>query len=372
MKKKKTDAVHVVIRRAETAADIRYLCGVEPPETALLVKKNRKVTLVVAEMEYSRIKRCIQRNVAVKTPEQIGSSWQKGPADWVKKLVPDRSLIIHKDFPYSLAKDLNKNGYQLNLSNEPLCPQREVKTASEIQNIHTSQRAAVMAMKAAIQQIASARIGKNKLLQHGKTVLTAEKVRATIGHVLLDLDYTAEETIVACGAYSADPHERGSGLLFAGQPIVIDIFPKSGETGYWGDITRTVCRGPAPTELKKMYNAVKAGQVAALKAIKAGAWTHKIHNAAAEEMKRRGYQTGLKNGILQGFIHGTGHGVGLEIHEAPRVSSTNHQKLRVGHVITIEPGLYYSELGGIRIEDLVMVTKDGYKMLAPCFRKFEI
>jgi Xaa-Pro aminopeptidase len=121
-----------------------------------------------------------------------------------------------------------------------------------------------------------------------------------------------------------------------------------------------------------MYNAVKAAQAAALKAVKAGAWTDDVHAAAAGELDRRGYTTGTIDGIPQGFIHGTGHGVGLEIHEAPRVSSAVHKKLRAGNIITVEPGLYYPHIGGIRIEDTVLVTKDGYERLASCAKRLEV
>ena len=206
----------------------------------------------------------------------------------------------------------------------------------------------------------------------GKKELTSEMVRLTICKTLLDNDCIAQETIVAGGPSSADPHERGEGPLYAGQPIVIDIFPRSGRSGYWGDITRTVCKGAASIELKKQYNAVKSAQAAQLKAIKAGVWTDKIHQIGVDLMENRGFKTETINDVPQGFIHGTGHGVGLEIHEAPRVSSGNHQKLRAGHVITIEPGLYYPEIGGVRIEDTILVTKEGYKMLSSCIKKFEV
>ena len=121
-----------------------------------------------------------------------------------------------------------------------------------------------------------------------------------------------------------------------------------------------------------MFNAVKAAQSAALQAVKAGAWTDDVHAAAAGELDRRGFKTEPIDGVPQGFIHGTGHGVGLEIHEAPRVSSAVHKKLRAGNIITIEPGLYYPHIGGVRIEDTILVTKTGYQILAPCPKKLEI
>ncbi len=370
MKKKQTPLV--LIQSSQTAANLQYICGTQLPETAVLIKTFHTATLIVSEMEYSRMKQTVGRNITVTHPEKIGSTWKKGPADWISKSISVKKIRVTPDFPIGLANKLKRRKYQLTVTKEPPCPQREIKTNEEIKAVQQSQRAAVAAMKAAIAQIASATIGRDQLLRIDKTILTSEAVRATIGHTLLDLDCIAEETIVSCGPASADPHERGEGPLRAGEPIVIDIFPRSGKNGYWGDITRTVCRGPAPAALKKQYNAVKAAQTAAQKEVKAGVWTDDVHATAAAELDRRGFQTETINDIPQGFIHGTGHGVGLEIHEAPRVSSANHQKLRAGHIITIEPGLYYPDIGGVRLEDTILVTKDGYKMLAPCLKKLEI
>jgi len=369
---KKHIPVHILIHSARNTATIRYLCGAEPPEAALFIRAGRRGTLVVSEMEYNRMRRTVKRGITVVHPEMIGASWKKGAEDWIEKCTEQKTVTVSADFPLGLAEKLKRAGYKIKISKETICPQREIKTADEISAVKNSQRAAVAAMNAAIKQIASAQIGKDGLLRCGKTILTSEIVRATICHTLLDRDCVAAETIVACGPHSADPHERGNGPLRAGQPIVLDIFPRSTATGYWGDLTRTVCRGPAPAELKKMYAAVKAAHAAALNAVKAGAWIDAVHQAAADEMEKRGFKTGAVNGVPQGFIHGTGHGVGLEIHEAPRVSSAVHKKLRAGNIITIEPGLYYPHIGGIRIEDTVAVTKDGYEMLAPCSKQFEL
>jgi len=362
----------VLIQSSETAADLQKLCGTQLPEVAVFIKKSRGATLIVSEMESNRLRRSVNKNITVIYPENIGSGWKKGPADWIQRTVTEKELTVTPDFPLGLAEELKTSGYKLILSKKAPCPIREIKTGDEIEAVRQSQRAADAAMRKAIGQIASAAIGRDQKLRMGKSILTSEAVRATIGHTLLDHDCIAAETIVACGPASADPHERGEGPLLAGHPIVIDIFPRSGKTGYWGDITRTVCRGPAPAELKKQYNAVKAAQAAQLKAVKAGVWADTIHKIGADLMKSRGFKTETVNDSPQGFIHGTGHGVGLEIHEAPRISAANHQKLRAGHIITIEPGLYYPNIGGVRIEDTILVTRDGYKMLAPCEKKLEV
>ncbi|MEI8207143.1 MAG: M24 family metallopeptidase [Kiritimatiellales bacterium] len=369
---KKSAPVHILISSSKNAANIRYLCGTEPPETAVLIQTGRRGTLIVSEMEYNRLRRTVKRGITVLHPEMIGSAWKKGPGDWIKKTIAWKKLSGGADFPLGLAEKLKRAGVKIKISEEAVCPQRESKTADEISAVKSAQHAAVAAMNAASKQIAATKIGKDGRLRSGKTILTSETVRATICHTLLDYDCIATETIVACGPHSADPHERGTGPLRAGQPIVLDIFPRSTATGYWGDLTRTVCRGTAPAELKKMYNAVKAAHAAALKAVKAGAWTDDVHAAAAGELDRCGFKTETIDGVPQGFIHGTGHGVGLEIHEAPRVSSAVHKKLRAGNIITIEPGLYYPHIGGVRIEDTILVTKTGYQILAPCPKKLEI
>ncbi len=368
----KKPSTHLFISSTQNTANLRYLCGTELPEATMLIQIGRTKKIIVSEMEYNRVRRFIKQDFSVFHPKQIGSSWKKGPRDWVKKLASENTLIVYPDFPIGLAEILRQDGYQLIISDDTICQNREIKTTKEIKAIQQTQRAAVIAMKMAIQQISTARIRRDKILQSGNKKLTSEIVRATIGHTLLHLGCIAEKTIVSCGIASADPHERGEGPLHAEQPIVIDIFPKTETTGYWGDITRTLCRSFAPTALKKQYQAVKTAQASSLKAVKAGVRASTIHQIGANIIKTRGYKTGTIDGIPQGFIHGTGHGVGLEIHEKPIISSTNHKKLRIGHIITIEPGIYDSKIGGVRIEDTIVVTRDGYKMLAPCSKKLEI
>lgn len=368
-------SVFLLISSSSSDADIHYLCGTKPPEAAVFLKKGKKLILLVSEMEHNRLKRKVYPTVEVICPAELGIKPGQRFFYWISRLLEENkcsSVFIPPYFPIGIVDQLRKEGFFVEIIKKSLCPQREIKNSDEIKAIQQSQRAAVIAMKAAFEQIASSKISKTGLLKLGNQALTSEMVRATINHTLLDYDCTAEETIVAGGLLSADPHERGSGLLSAGQPIVIDIFPKSGKTGYFGDITRTVCRGPAPAALKKQYLAVKAAQAAQLKMLKTGIRAASVHKTGADIMAARGFKTEKINGIAQGFIHGTGHGVGLEIHETPRVSPANKKALRTGHIVTIEPGLYYSEIGGVRIEDTVVITETGYKMLAPCPKQLEI
>jgi len=371
---KKLTVSLLLLNTKESGPDIHYLCGAEPPEGSVLIKNGSRCELLVSSMEKRRLDRQTKPGVKVLSVAQLGLESDSTRAQWVCTRLEQlqiKKVGITPDFPVGLQRNLIRRRIKTVLCSEPVCPKRAVKSDVEIKSIRLAQRAAVQGIKTAQQLMTESRIAPGGALLHKGNPLISEMVRAVIHKRLMDFDCTAEETIVAGGIFSADPHERGAGPLRAGEPIVIDIFPRH-SSGYWGDITRTVCRGPAPAKLKKMYNAVKAAQAAALKKVKAGTWTDAIHKAAAEELERRGFKTETLNGISQGFIHGTGHGLGLEIHEAPRISAASRQKLRAGNVITIEPGLYYPDFGGVRIEDTILVTKDGYKMLAPGPKHLEI
>jgi Xaa-Pro aminopeptidase len=234
-----------------------------------------------------------------------------------------------------------------------------------------SQQAAVIAMRAAVDAIARAEIGPRRELRSGGRPLTSERVQRLVAEVLLAHNCAARDIIVAGGRQAADPHEQGAGPLHAGETIVLDIFPQSLRHGYWGDLTRTIVRGAATSEQRRLYAAVRAAQAAALARVRPGARCAAVHAAAVAEFDHRGYATRREDDRAVGFIHGTGHGVGLAIHEAPAVTRSEG-RLRAGHVITVEPGLYYPDIGGVRIEDTVVVTRGGWRYLAPCEKRFEV
>jgi Xaa-Pro aminopeptidase len=163
-------------------------------------------------------------------------------------------------------------------------------------------------------------------------------------------------TIVAGGVQACDPHGRGHGQLFARQPIVIDIFPRSIRTGYFGDITRTVVRGRASEAVRRQYDAVHRGQEVAFGLLRDGAKAAEVHRAVERHFVQAGFRTKRVGGRHTGFFHGTGHGIGLELHEPPRISAASLATLKTGHVVTVEPGLYYPETGGVRLEDVALVA----------------
>ena len=231
---------------------------------------------------------------------------------------------------------------------------------------------AEVGMAEAIQVLRSCKISRDRKLIYHNLPLTSERLRAVIDTAILRANGSASHTIVAGGKQGCDPHEAGYGPLRANEAIILDIFPRSQKTGYFGDITRTVVRGRASEAVRKLYDTVLQGQTLAFKQLRGGTRTADVHNSVLNLFEKEGYKTGRKNGRMQGFFHGTGHGLGLEIHESARVGLNSLGKLRPSQVVTVEPGLYYPELGGVRIEDVALITKNSPRNLTRFEKVLEI
>ena len=202
--------------------------------------------------------------------------------------------------------------------------------------------------------------------------MTSEILKSVINTTIMAQGFVPSHTIVASGDQCVDPHNQGSGPIKANTSIIMDIFPRSQKTGYFGDITRTVVRGRASDRLKHVYRCVEEGQNIAFRRIRDGVNAYDIHVAIMDYFKSEGFDTGVMNGRMQGFFHGTGHGLGLDIHEAPTFGLRSKNKLRRNNVVTVEPGLYYQGLGGVRLEDVVIVSKTGCKNLVRIPKRLEV
>jgi Xaa-Pro aminopeptidase len=282
-----------------------------------------------------------------------------------------RRAVVPDNFPIGLARDLKRLGIKLKPSAN-FFPKREFKSADEVRKISAALTMAEVGMAEGIEVLRRSKIGRGrKLIYHGLP-LTSEKLRAVIDCAILQASGLAANTIVAGGRQGCDPHERGYGPLRAHEPVILDIFPRSQKTGYFGDITRTVVRGRASEAIKKLYDTVFHGQKIGLQKIRAGTPTAEVHECILQFFTQRGYHTGKRNGRMEGFFHGTGHGLGLDIHEAPRMGATSRGKLKAGQVVTVEPGLYYPEIGGVRLEDVALVTSNGARNLTRFEKVLEI
>lgn len=274
-----------------------------------------------------------------------------------------KRIAVPYDFSVQLADRIRQEGLDVIPIKSPFNKKREVKNEKEINAIEKAQRAGEIALSEAIRAIEGAAVRQGMLWESSEP-LTAEKVRAIIEMSLLSRGCEAPDIIIACGKGSSDPHWQGEGELLADEPIVIDMVPRSKKERYYSDMTRTVIRGSPSEELRNMYSSVKDAQEAALGKIKEGVNGTEIHNIVCDIIEERGYESGRgKTGVFtEGFIHSTGHGVGLDIHEAPRLSE-NGKELKAGCVVTVEPGLYYKKTGGVRLEDVVVITRAGCKNL---------
>jgi Xaa-Pro aminopeptidase len=216
-------------------------------------------------------------------------------------------------------------------------------------------------MAAAENAIQEASVDADGQLVYQGEPLTSERVKQAIEITLLEHGCGLDETIVACGQQAADPHNRGSGPLQANEPIIVDIFPRDKSTGYHSDMTRTFCKGEPSETLREWYDLTEEALAAALAAVAPDNTGGDVHAAACEVYEDAGLPTFRSDPATEvGFIHSTGHGVGLDVHERPRLS-TDGGDLVPGQVITVEPGLYDPKVGGVRIEDIVIVTEDGYE-----------
>jgi len=361
----------------DSTPDLEYATGFRAVDPVVCLCRGSERWLVVPEMEYGRAQEAApSRGVTVLTPGmlKLTRDQRRRLGGWALGLVRHaglRRVVVPGLFPHGVAEALQQRGIRVRVARESLFPERAVKRPEEIRHITVAQQAAVIAMRGAIAMIAGAEPDRIGVLRYDGQRLTAERVRRRIQQILLDHDCESRSIIVAPGRQAADPHVTGTGPLHAHEAVVIDIFPRHQTSGYWGDLTRTVARGVAPAALRRMYQAVRAAQTLALQEIRPGKSWKAPHRAAVQAFESWGYETHWETRPPRGFIHGTGHGVGLAVHEAPSLGFTDG-RLRAGHVVTVEPGLYDPEIGGIRIEDTVVVTATGWRYLAPCEKRFEL
>ena len=372
------EAATLFIAASEQDSNLYYATRFIAPDPFIYfeIKGERLMVMSDLEMDRARTQASVDRVLSYSEIEQKAKKQgMKSPmtVDIVHVVLKEskiRRLLVPANFPFIYAMRLQELGYGLKPKRDPFYEQRVVKSAEEVRSIELSQRATEEAVASAHDLLRQAIIRGGELWCDG-AALTSERVKQLINVKLMERNCVAQHTIVAGGEQACDPHNEGSGPLPAHRSIIFDVFPRSATSRYFADMSRTVIRGTASSELKRLYGIVKDAQEDAIGKIKDGADGMKIHQGICARFEKAGYKTGLVNGRMQGFFHGTGHGVGLDIHEAPRISRTG-SLLQEGHVVTVEPGLYYPGLGAVRIEDMVLVTKDGCRNLTNFPKIFEL
>ncbi len=373
----KPELARLIVAPSDTDADMLYATRIFIGDPFIFLQQKGKRILVLSDLEIDRAKKNAKADEFVmfnQLEREVQGKAKKAPpyekvlAHFLTKRGVKRALVP-ANFPLGFANEIKRNGIALETSNGLFWPAREKKTAEEIRLLERALRMTETGMKRGMEILKASKPGAGKKLKWSGKTLTSEILRAEIDSAILRAGGVPTNTIVAGGDQACDPHERGFGPLRADSLIILDIFPRDGKTGYWGDMTRTVVRGRASEQQRKLWEAVKAGQTLALKRIKAGVDGMSIHQAITELFERRGFPTEVRNGRRVGFFHGTGHGLGLEIHEYPRLQKV---VLKAGQCLTVEPGLYYPGIGGARIEDVVIVEKTGCRILSRFPKQLEI
>jgi len=276
-----------------------------------------------------------------------------------------QSAIVPPTFPIEFADRLRAAGIELAADRSAFVQRRRVKTEAELEGIRRAQRGAEAGMDAARELFRRAEDKGGALVVDGEP-LTCERVKVAIQQAFTEHDLAADEFIASHGAQTAIGHELGHGEIKAGEPIVLDIWPRDRESACYTDMTRTYVIGEPPEELVEYHRLVHDALERSLAAIKPGIPGRDVYVLVCELFHEHGYPTGLHKDpgevLEDGFFHGLGHGVGLEVHEQPWLSRYPGE-LVAGDVITLEPGLYRNGFGGCRLEDIVLVTEDGGERL---------
>ena len=373
-----SDSAKLIYASSETDADQLYITRFFSPDPFLMVEIGGQTTVLLSPLEVDRGKKDAKVDTVLSTEPYrlrlMERNEGKEPTgtellvEFLKEL-DVKEFTVPGSFPLGLSRTLEAEGFTLNPEEGSLYPQRQFKTEVEVDLMRDVLRITETAVERGIAILRESTVGEDGVLLWEEEVLTSERLRFEIDLVALRLGAAPYNTIVAGGEQSCDPHERGSGPLRANELIVIDFFPRHVGTGYYGDLTRTVIKGQASAAHRALWDMVLEGQELALTLLQPGADGEAVQKRIKEYFTEHGYPTEEKDGRWGGFFHGLGHGLGLELHEHPRISRTT---LTPGQIVTVEPGLYYSGLGGVRHEDVILIRETGPELLTSTPKPFEI
>ncbi len=357
----------LIIASGEASADLRYASGFSTADAYIYIALADRRMILVSALEFDRARLEHKNGIEVLRDTDFTDLERPSFADIA--LGAARKLGIGEfrvpaDFPLGIADRLRAAGIQVRPEEKIYFPEREFKTSEEVSKITFALRLAEKAVMHARDVIGKCSVNNRRELMFEREIFTSERLRREIDLVLTAGGAMPTGTIASAGIHAACPHDRGTGPIHAGEPIVMDVFPRMLDTGYWGDLTRTVVKGTPAAVVRNAYDAVRRARDLAESLLAPGIVPATVHRAADDLMARAGFVTERRpDGSYCGFFHGLGHGVGLEIHERPNLNFRGTTPLKGGEIITVEPGLYYPEWGGIRMEDMVHIVPDGARRL---------
>ncbi|NBV21496.1 MAG: aminopeptidase P family protein [Proteobacteria bacterium] len=370
----------LMIAASERDANMLYAAGMFADDALIYLRLNGRSHLIVSDAGLGRArKEAAHCRIlpAASLMERLRKAGHKKvtPAHLAAEVLKGnglRKVEVPVDFPLGYARELRDVGIKVKPVQGEFFPEREIKSAAELKKINAALVMAEVGLSEGLNTLKNAKIARDGKLVWRGLPLTADRLRAVIDAAVVQAGGVSARTIVAGGRQGSDPSQVGHGVLRANQPILIDVCPRSRKTGFYADITRTVVKGRATDAVRKMYRAVESAQELGLSLVRDGAEGRALHRAIIESLKQAGFETARRNGRLEGFVHAAGHGVGLDLHEAPRLNGQSRDRLRVGQVLTIEPGLYYPDIGGVRLEDVAVVTRHGARNLTKSEKTLEL
>lgn len=359
------------------SADIVYATGFFAPDEFFYAEVDGHKYAFVSVLEFARAKAEMNQDVTVVDWAEIsaraGSEYRGCLPAGISRVFGITKWIVPPRFPFCYVQQLKQFGIEVELENGMFFPQRKIKTAKEIEFIRAAMKATEEAQCQVREFIAESTINAQGYLEWKGKTLTCELIRSEVEAEFKRKSFSAVGTIISCGPDSALPHCTGSGPIAAGAPVIADIFPRSDVNGYWGDMTRTYVKGKACRRLREMHAAVLKVNESVEAMLKPGIECSAMQDFCIRTIEGAGFRTGHDaDGIPCGFFHGLGHSLGLEIHEAPRFAQSDHELLKPGHVITVEPGVYYHDIGGVRIEDTVLITETGIENFCTLTKELEV
>ena len=356
--------------------ELRHEVPLGVPDPFVYLERDGARHVYVGSMEVPRI-RGVGRDITVHPLEEIGIdelvvqglSVLEVRLEWAARAAGHAGLthaVVPNTFPSGYLDRIRRDGVELTVDQGVFDARRRVKAGAELDGVRRAQRAAEAGLAAGVSLMRQAENGDGVLWLDGEP-LTAERVKAAIRSVFAEHGCTAEDFVVAPGPQGAAGHDMGHGPIGFGDPVVFDLWPRDDASSCYADMTRTIVAGPVSDQVREWHTLTKAALDASTALIRAGADCRSIFDAACEVYEAAGYPTQRTKTagevLVRGFFHGLGHGVGLEVHEGPSMGLSASGELVAGDIVTIEPGCYDPAIGGVRLEDLVLVTDDGCEVL---------
>ena len=375
----------LIIADTIRSPELRHEVPLAVPDPFFYAEVGGKRSVVVSSLESGRIAD-LDTGLEVLTYEDVGvDELLKRGLDFYTHeqemyLAACRRLGVERaatpaTFPLGNADHLRANGIELTADQRSFDERRRVKTEPELAGIRRACRAVEAGMAVGLEMLKSASRSNGVLTLDGEP-LTCERIKLEVERAFGEHGAAAEEFTVSHGAQTAIGHDGGSGQIASDDVVLFDLFPRDRESACYSDFTRTVALGSPSDELREYHRLAKEALDLAVAAVKPGVKGSDIHRMVCDLFHEHGHKTQLHKeegeALVDGYFHATGHGVGLEVHEQPGVGRIESEPLVVGDVIALEPGLYRNGYGGVRLEDLVLVTADGAEVLTSFPYDFEL